>query len=50
MKALVPGSFDPITLGHVNIAERASKLFDKVYVAVMNNDSSKYVTLLPETS
>lgn len=42
MKALVPGSFDPITLGHVNIAERASKLFDKVYVAVMNNDSSKY--------
>lgn len=42
MKALVPGSFDPITLGHVNIAERASRMFDKVYVAVMNNDSSKY--------
>lgn len=42
MNALVPGSFDPITLGHVNIIERASKMFDKVYVAVMNNDSAKY--------
>ncbi len=42
MNALVPGSFDPITLGHVNIIERASKIFSKVYVAVMNNDSSKY--------
>ena len=42
MNALVPGSFDPITLGHVNIIERAAKMFDKVYVAVMNNDSAKY--------
>jgi len=40
--ALIPGSFDPITLGHVNVIERAAKMFDKVYVAVMNNDSSKY--------
>ncbi len=40
--ALVPGSFDPITLGHVNIIERAAKMFDKVYVAVMINDSAKY--------
>lgn len=40
--AIIPGSFDPITLGHVNIIERASKMFDKVYVAVMNNDSSKH--------
>ncbi len=42
MNAFVPGSFDPITLGHVNIIERASKMFDKVFVVVMNNDSSKY--------
>ena len=42
MKAIVPGSFDPITLGHINIIERASKMFDTVYVAVMNNDSAKY--------
>lgn len=40
--ALIPGSFDPITLGHVNIIERAAKIFDKVYVAVMINDSAKY--------
>ena len=42
MNALISGSFDPITLGHVNIIERVSNMFDKVYVAVMNNDSAKY--------
>ena len=42
MNALIPGSFDPITLGHVNIIERASRMFDKVFVVVMNNDSAKY--------
>ena len=42
MNALIPGSFAPITLGHVNVIERAARLFDKVYVAVMNNDSSKH--------
>ena len=40
--ALIPGSFDPITLGHVNIIERAARMFDKVVVAVMINDSAKY--------
>ncbi len=40
--ALIPGSFDPLTLGHVNIIERAAKMFDKVVVAVMINDSAKY--------
>ena len=44
--ALIPGSFDPITLGHVNIIERAARIFGKVYVAVMNNDSSKYAANL----
>ena len=42
MNALIPGSFAPITLGHVNIIERAARMFDKVYVAVMNNDSAKH--------
>ena len=42
MNALISGSFDPITLGHVNIIERVSRMFDKVYVAGMNNDSAKY--------
>ena len=42
MIALIPGSFDPITLGHVDVIERAAKKFDKVFVAVMNNDSAKH--------
>ncbi len=46
MVALIPGSFDPITLGHVNIIERAAKISDKVYVAVMNNDSAKHSSVL----
>lgn len=35
--AVVPGSFDPITVGHLDIIERASQLFDKVEVVVMRN-------------
>lgn len=42
MVALIPGSYDPITLGHVDIIERAAKKFDRVIVAVMNNDSAKH--------
>lgn len=39
--ALYPGTFDPITLGHVDLVERASKLFDKVIVAVANNPGKR---------
>ncbi len=46
MVALIPGSFDPITLGHINIIERAARIADKVYVAVMNNDSAKHSSVL----
>lgn len=35
--AICPGSFDPVTLGHVDIISRAAKMFDKVIVAVMVN-------------
>lgn len=35
--AIYPGSFDPITLGHLNIIERASKIFDRLIVCVMAN-------------
>ena len=35
--ALVPGSFDPITLGHLDVIERASQMFDRVFVAVSEN-------------
>ncbi len=34
---IIPGSFDPFTLGHLDIVTRASKLFDKVYVVIMVN-------------
>lgn len=37
--AVVPGSFDPITNGHLDIIKRAAETFDIVYVAVMNNSS-----------
>jgi pantetheine-phosphate adenylyltransferase len=35
--AIYPGSFDPITLGHLDIIERGSQLFDRVVVAVLRN-------------
>lgn len=35
--AVCPGSFDPITVGHLDIIRRASKMFDKVIVVVMSN-------------
>ena len=37
--AVVPGSFDPITNGHLDIIKRAADVFDTVYVAVLNNSS-----------
>jgi pantetheine-phosphate adenylyltransferase len=40
-RAVCPGSFDPITNGHLDIIARASKLYDEVYVAVMINKSKK---------
>jgi pantetheine-phosphate adenylyltransferase len=39
--AVYPGSFDPITKGHVDILQRASKLFDEVIIAVSVNASKK---------
>jgi pantetheine-phosphate adenylyltransferase len=35
--AVVPGSFDPITLGHLDVIARATKLFDEVHVVVVHN-------------
>ena len=40
-KALYPGSFDPITNGHIDIINRASKLFDQVTIAIFDNPSKK---------
>ncbi|MGK7945161.1 MAG: pantetheine-phosphate adenylyltransferase [Microcystaceae cyanobacterium] len=41
MIALYPGSFDPITLGHLDIIERGSKLFEKVIVTVLCNPNKQ---------
>ncbi|CAM3408503.1 pantetheine-phosphate adenylyltransferase [Cytobacillus oceanisediminis] len=37
--AVCPGSFDPITYGHLDIIKRGAKVFDQVYVVVLNNSS-----------
>lgn len=44
--AIFPGSFDPITLGHYDIVERAVPLFDKIIVAIGQNAEKKYMFTL----
>ncbi|MBI4971343.1 MAG: pantetheine-phosphate adenylyltransferase [Candidatus Omnitrophica bacterium] len=39
--AIYPGSFDPVTFGHIDIIRTAAKMFDKVYVAIANNTGKK---------
>lgn len=41
MKAIYPGSFDPITYGHVDIIRRAAEMFDELVVVVLINDAKK---------
>ena len=41
MKVLYPGSFDPLTLGHLDLIQRASRLFTEVIVAVLQNPEKK---------
>jgi len=45
--AIYPGTFDPITLGHVDVIERASKIFDEIIVVIAHN--SKKTTLFDES-
>jgi len=47
-KAVFPGSFDPITNGHVDIIKRAIPLFDKIVIAVGVNASKKYMFSLQQ--
>ena len=48
MTAIYPGSFDPITLGHIDIIERAARCFDRLYVCVMINADKKNPMFTPE--
>lgn len=43
---LYPGTFDPITNGHLDIIKRGSTLFDKLYILVANNINKKQCLLL----
>jgi pantetheine-phosphate adenylyltransferase len=47
-KAIFPGSFDPITLGHCDIIKRALPLFDEIVLAIGVNSSKKYMFSLEE--
>ena len=48
IKALYHGSFDPITLGHLDIIKRASQLFDKLVVGVYDRPSNKHLLFTTE--
>jgi len=47
-KAVFPGSFDPITLGHQDIISRALPLFDEIVIAIGINDDKKYMFTIDE--
>jgi pantetheine-phosphate adenylyltransferase len=47
-RAIYPGSFDPVTNGHLDVIERARKLFDEVVVAVAHNDQKQALFTLEE--
>lgn len=48
IKVLYPGSFDPITFGHMNIIEQSADLFDEVIIAVMHNSKKTCMFSLQE--
>jgi len=48
MIAIYPGTFDPITFGHIDIIQRASRLFEKVILAIAENDPKKPLFSLEE--
>lgn len=41
--AIVPGSFDPVSRGHIDLIERAAKIFDRVYAACLINENKTYL-------
>ncbi|MXP67017.1 pantetheine-phosphate adenylyltransferase [Pantoea sp. Nvir] len=47
-KAIYPGTFDPITLGHLNIVTRAAQIFEKIVLAIAANPSKKTMFSLEE--
>ena len=47
-RAVYPGTFDPMTMGHVDLVKRANKLFDSVIIAIASSDSQKPMFSLEE--
>lgn len=47
-KAIYPGSFDPLTLGHVDIIERSARIVDELVVGVLNNSAKNSLFSLEE--
>lgn len=47
-RAICPGSFDPVTLGHVDIFQRAAEVFDELYIGVFNNIRKKPLLTVEE--
>lgn len=47
-RAVFPGSFDPLTLGHTDIIDRGIPLFDEIIIAIGTNSSKKYMFSLEE--
>ena len=47
-RAVYPGTFDPMTMGHVDLVKRGSKLFDSVIIAIASSDSKKPMFTLEE--
>ena len=48
MTAIFPGSFDPVTLGHLDLIKRGSQLFDKIIVAVLHNPAKSPLFTIQE--
>ena len=48
MKVIYPGSFDPLTLGHIDVIKRLDNMFDEVIVAILINEDKKSLFTLDE--
>ena len=46
--AIYPGTFDPITYGHIDVIQKSLKIFDKIIVAISNGNQKKYLFSIDE--
>ena len=44
--AIYPGTFDPITFGHIDVIKKGLKLFDKIVVAISDGENKDYLLML----